>query len=91
MNKYIQGYTPYSTNNIQNSKGNTDVVLKRSFRIRESTNLFIIRSSSFIVQKYMENPLLISGRKFDIRMWILYTHEMKIYLFKQGYIRTSSY
>jgi hypothetical protein len=24
-------------------------------------------------------------------MWVLVSHEMKVYLFKQGYIRTSSY
>ncbi len=47
--------------------------------------------TSFVVQKYMEKPLLIDGRKFDVRMWVLISHEMKVYLFKQGYIRTSSF
>ena len=47
--------------------------------------------TSFVVQKYMERPLLIEGRKFDIRMWVLISQEMKVYLFKQGYIRTSSF
>lgn len=44
----------------------------------------------FIVQKYIESPLLIHSRKFDIRMWVLVTHELNAYLFKEGYIRTSS-
>ncbi len=39
----------------------------------------------------MEQPLLIDGRKFDIRMWVLISHEMKVYIFKQGYVRTSSF
>ncbi len=46
--------------------------------------------TSFIIQKYIECPLLVRGRKFDIRMWALVTQEMDAYLFKEGYIRTSS-
>lgn len=44
-----------------------------------------------MVQKYMEKPMLFNGRKFDIRMWVLVTHEMKVFLFREGYLRTSSY
>ena len=48
------------------------------------------KSYSFVLQKYIEAPLLIHDRKFDIRVWVLVTHEMNCYLFKEGYIRTSS-
>lgn len=44
-----------------------------------------------MIQKYLERPLLIKKRKFDIRLWVLVTHENKCYLFKEGYIRTSSF
>ena len=37
----------------------------------------------------MEKPLLIAGRKFDIRIWVLVTHSAT-FVFKQGYIRTTS-
>lgn len=37
----------------------------------------------------MEDPLLIHKRKFDIRVWVLVTHDGKCFLFKEGYIRTS--
>lgn len=46
--------------------------------------------ASLIVQKYIEKPLLINGRKFDIRMWVLITHNIECYIFKEGYLRTSS-
>ena len=34
--------------------------------------------------------MLIKGRKFDIRVWVLITHNLDCYFFKEGYIRTSS-
>ena len=49
-----------------------------------------IRPCGFVVQKYMEVPLLINRRKFDIRVWALVTHEGKAFVFREGYIRTSS-
>eukprot|EP00826_Nyctotherus_ovalis_P065251 TRINITY_DN9586_c0_g1_i5.p1 TRINITY_DN9586_c0_g1~~TRINITY_DN9586_c0_g1_i5.p1 ORF type:complete len:410 (-),score=85.20 TRINITY_DN9586_c0_g1_i5:323-1552(-) len=46
--------------------------------------------SGFVVQKYIESPLLIGQRKFDIRVWVLITHELNCYFFKEGYLRTTS-
>lgn len=42
-----------------------------------------------MIQKYLERPLLIKKRKFDIRLWVLVTHDMKCYQFKEGYLRMS--
>jgi hypothetical protein len=42
-----------------------------------------------VIQKYVERPLLIKNRKFDIRVWVLVTQNMDVYFFKRGYIRTS--
>lgn len=44
----------------------------------------------WVVQKYIERPLLYYGRKFDIRIWALFTADDECYLFKRGYLRTSS-
>ena len=49
-----------------------------------------VKSSTFVIQKYIERPLLIHKRKFDIRVWVLVTQELKVYFFKEGYLRTSS-
>ncbi len=49
--------------------------------------------STFIVQKYIEKPLLIKKRKFDIRCYGLFTSingTQKGYFYNDGYIRTSS-
>lgn len=40
------------------------------------------RSRTFVVQKYIESPLLVYNRKFDIRVYAMVTHEMKLYFFK---------
>lgn len=48
-----------------------------------------IQSSTFVIQKYIEMPLLIWKRKFDIRVWVLVTHDLKVYFFQEGYLRTS--
>lgn len=71
----------------------TPDVKKKQFRIRDSQISYPSAKSSnysFIIQKYIERPLLIDGRKFDIRVWVLFTHELKVYFFKEGYVRTSS-
>ena len=49
-----------------------------------------IKPKKFVVQKYIEKPMLINDRKFDIRIYGLIDHEANIYTSKEGYIRTSS-
>jgi hypothetical protein len=49
--------------------------------------------NGWIVQQYMQDPLLVSGRKFDIRCYCLLTlvdNELCAYFFKDMYVRTSS-
>ena len=33
--------------------------------------------------------MLINNRKFDIRVWVLVTHELDCFFFREGYLRTS--
>ena len=46
--------------------------------------------NSWVIQKYIERPLLYLGRKFDIRVWIAVTDNADVFMYKDGYIRTSS-
>jgi len=50
----------------------------------------VFKFHTLVIQKYIEKPLLINNRKFDFRVWVLVTHEMNCYFFKEGYIRMSS-
>ena len=46
--------------------------------------------SRIIIQKYIEKPLLYKKRKCDIRIWVLLTQSMKVYVFKEGHLKTCS-
>ena len=50
----------------------------------------IYNCTKILIQKYIENPLLYKGRKCDIRIWVLLTHQMKVFLFKEGHLKTCS-
>jgi hypothetical protein len=40
------------------------------------------RTSTMLLQKYMENPLLYYGRKFDIRVWVMINQSFDVFAFK---------
>jgi len=47
-----------------------------------------LTSSQWVVQKYLEDPMLIHKCKFDIRQLILVGHDQKVYMYKNSYVRT---
>ena len=61
--------------------------------IEEAKNDF--RCKFLILQKYIEAPLLYNNRKFDIRIWVLFTYttsnyRLEVYVFKQGHLKACS-
>ncbi len=38
----------------------------------------------WLLQKYIERPLLYHGRKFDIRIWAIMTNKCEVFVYRRG-------
>ena len=58
---------------------------------RESRTVFNpnLVKETYVISRYIDNPLLIGGKKFDMRLYVLVTsfRPLKVYLFKLGFCR----
>ena len=57
-------------------------------RLKEDKKVYKV-----LIQKYLESPLLYMERKFDMRIWILFTYmrgRIECFMFKEGHLKISS-
>lgn len=75
-----------NNNNNNNNISNTEKLADQAKKIASQ--------DGWIIQLYMDRPLLVRGRKFDIRCFVLTTHSQRrgltAYFFRDAYVRTSS-
>lgn len=70
------------------SRGRGIKLFSNLSEIIEYTNALANGSRSWILQKYIENPLIIENRKFDVRVWVLVTNlnPLKIWFWQKPYV-----
>ena len=94
INKFKNGVEYNFTNQII-EENQTKENNEQNTKLNYSNNNFnkdekLYNCNKIIIQKYIENPLLYQGRKCDMRIWVLITHEMKVFIFKEGHLKTCS-
>ena len=64
---------------------------KKKINICEKKKTYEIKCEYILIQKYLEKPLLYQGRKFDIRLWVLFIAEQvdDVYIFRQGHLKAT--
>ncbi|TKS77443.1 putative tubulin polyglutamylase TTLL9 [Collichthys lucidus] len=75
---------------FKRSPGSTWIMKPDGTRTEEQKDAAQVES--YVAQRYIENPYLINGRKFDLRVYVLVTSyvPLKAWLYRDGFARFSS-
>jgi tubulin polyglutamylase TTLL1 len=69
-------------------------IKKLNFQSKTLTenNTTVTINETYVISKYLEDPLLVSHKKFDMRIYVLVTsfHPLKVWLYRQGFCRFSN-
>ena len=87
INQYLEGdrspkKKPQKGNNESGAESGSDEESKQNKKGPPDAKF---KSHTFVIQKYIEHPLLVYERKFDIRAYALVTHDMQLYFFKYSF------
>jgi hypothetical protein len=83
MSRKLQTIETSSNNNYLNTMHNNNSPDKNNNGVK---------CEYIMIQKYLEKPLLYQGRKFDIRIWVMFmtNRENEVYIFKEGHLKATS-
>jgi hypothetical protein len=81
--------------NYKINKNNLWIVKPKNGNTGKGVHLFKNleeESNDFLISKYITNPHLINGKKYDLRIYVLVTglRPLKIYIYKEGLARISA-
>ena len=75
------------------AQGSGIFIINRLSQLKKWTNSSKYNNNeTYVISKYIEKPLLIGGRKFDLRLFALITsyRPLKIYFYSKGFARFSN-
>jgi tubulin polyglutamylase TTLL2 len=96
-NEYVKFTQVYSDE--ESKKDYRNIWICKPSDLSRGRKIFLFRDLSelnydcqYVLQRYIHNPLLIHGYKFDLRVYVLVTsfHPLKAYIYKNGLVRFST-